>query len=196
MKKLFTMMALGLVAGAAMAVPTATVTFTTTADLLYANPTTLATSGWYVEIILAESAGAYNESLIYQTIPSVARAGYINNDPVADSSGQFALDFSFTQTDSTYLGKYASVRFYDNYDKAVATKYGVLSSWYEVTASPVGADGDPRPTTADQVIFLGKSGDKVTLDYDVPAVPEPTSMALVGLGSLAMLIRRKMRKDA
>jgi hypothetical protein len=94
----------------------------------------------------------------------------------------------------SYNGKYATVRFYDAPTKESAKYYGVLSTWYQITATPVGADTIPRPTTADQIIFMGNPGDRVVAD--IPAVPEPTSMALVGLGSLAMLIRRKMRKDA
>lgn len=203
MKKLFTVMALALTTGSLMALPISTVTFAMSGDRFYQDSelNTPAAAGWYVEVILSSTDGGYVPEAFgaYATMPGIENLSSSTShetgkfaDGTGTSAGRTSIEWTFS--DTYYTEKYATLRFYNNADKLAATKYGVLSTWYQITATP--SDALLRPETADQVVQWGSTGDKTYLKYDIPAVPEPTSMALVGLGSLAMFIRRKMRKDA
>jgi len=52
--------------------------------------------------------------------------------------------------------------------------------------------------TTDGTYWLNNNNDpqnyQATFTYDAPAVPEPATMSLLGLGALAMVIRRKISK--
>jgi hypothetical protein len=57
---------------------------------------------------------------------------------------------------------------------------------YLNTTGEVGGDVDPGSTPP--------TGDFFTAEFTVNAIPEPATMSLLGLGALAMVIRRKIRK--
>ena len=52
--------------------------------------------------------------------------------------------------------------------------------------------------TTDGTYWLNNNNDpenyQATFTYDAPAVPESATMSLLGLGALAMVLRRKIRK--
>lgn len=52
------------------------------------------------------------------------------------------------------------------------------------------ADGDPTPP-ADVSYFFASSGSGYVLSQRVTIIPEPTTWALMGIGALAMIIRRR-----
>jgi hypothetical protein len=80
---------------------------------------------------------------------------------------------------------------YNAANKTDASKYLVVPTWKSVTLNP------NQPTSTLSTSWTS-TNDRAAIKYDNPlyAVPEPTTMALFGLGGLALVIRRKMRKDA
>jgi hypothetical protein len=63
-----------------------------------------------------------------------------------------------------------------------------------VTGGLVGTDSEIFTTTAGDLVFSDFSG-IATFTGDFPAVPEPTSMAIFGLGALGMAAYRARRKS-
>lgn len=195
-----------LIAGSSMlmAVPSAQVNLSATFSRNYfyqnATFTTPTPAGWYVEVILSannnayndanygngtyivigESFGAYPGALPYHETGKLASG-------TATSAGRASVSWTFSTT--TYDNYYATFRFYNNSVKASATSYGVLPSWKQITV-------DPAETPASVNLGFTTTGERGYIQYSLTPVPEPTTMALFGLGGLALVIRRKMRKDA
>ena len=201
MKKKVCLILAGLaISGICFAAPTATVTFGMGGNRFYTDVDleTLTDAGWYIEIILQENNVAYNENnyASYLTIPGLANSYATYNETGASfdgatlTDGRAAMLWEYSTTD--YVGYYATYRFYNDASIENASKYGVLPTWYQITAVP--SEDDPRPGNADQTILFA-IGDKSYTQYTVPVIPEPTTMALFGLGGLAMVLRRKMRKE-
>jgi hypothetical protein len=206
MKK--TLMTLGLViaaTGSAIAAGTAQITFGMSRDLFFedagfSNPTD---AGWYCEIILQAANTAYVEAnfatyLIAapqagETGVGIYRPGFALHQTGKDSannnisSARSQITWQYT-TDTDY---YATWRVYNAANKTDASKYLVVPTWKSVTLNP------NQPTSTLSTSWTS-TNDRAAIKYDNPlySVPEPTTMALFGLGGLALVIRRKMRKDA
>lgn len=81
------------------------------------------------------------------------------------------------------------------YDTYVAYGAGPIASSFTLTTAQIDALEDPTNTYAEITLGInGQGGEIPTVFYDnirVLAVPEPASLMLLGLGSLAMLGRRR-----
>lgn len=88
-------------------------------------------------------------------------------------------------TDATGLQHVYQHIFIDN----GVDQYYWLSSAADIT---VPASTTDAPTPIDSDVILGKS--TAWTKVGAAAVPEPTTMSLLGLGALAMVLRRKVRK--
>jgi hypothetical protein len=178
-----------------------TLSATFSRDYFYQNVglTTPTAAGWYVEVILSSAQSAYVHANYDSYIVIGEDFGtYYSGGPYhetgklasgsATSSGRSSVSWTFSTT--TYDNYYATFRFYNNSVKASATSYGVLPTWKQVTLDPA----DPAP--AQQSLGFTTTADRGYIAYSLTPVPEPTTMALFGLGGLALVIRRKMRKDA
>ena len=201
---LLTIGALMVASTVVVAVPSAQVTLSATfaRDYFYQDSafTQATPAGWYLEVILAASNGAYDTSKFadytvigetfgsYPAALSYHQTGKLADGTAALSTGRGAISWTFSTT--TYDNYYATFRFYNDADKAKATKYGILPTWKQVTLDPA----DPAPSQ--QSLGFTTAADRAYTKYDVPAVPEPTTMALFGLSGLGLFLRRKMRKEA
>jgi hypothetical protein len=208
MKK--TLMTLGLViaaTGSALAAGTAQITFGMTRDLFFedgaptwANPTD---AGWYAEIILQAANTAYVEGNFASYLIAAPQLGETgvgvygsgagfhetgkNATGGAISAGRSQIIWQYTTTTDYY----ATWRVYNAAAKTDASKYLVVPTWKLITL-------DPNEPTSSLNVNWSSTADRANIKYDNPlySVPEPTTMALFGLGGLALVIRRKMRKDA
>jgi hypothetical protein len=204
MKKILSIMCVVAVTASVYAAGTAQVNMSMTQTLLWQDALTTTEGGWYVEAILSANNNVYNSALFttesdyivigedFGTIPGAipyhqtgktATGGTINN-------GRVGMGYQFTS--SIYDNYYVTLRFYNGTSKTTASKYGVIPTWKQITVDP------NAPTANQNPIWSSVANDKAFIQYNNPlyAVPEPTTMALFGLGGLALVIRRKMRKDA
>ncbi len=190
MKKIIGIVGAALVAASGMAAPTQVIMGTTWISgtaLFDSDGTTAAADGWYVEVILANtdadyefSAGAFNNYTVVGNYVGLHQVG-----SMYDNSEELDPGHTVVSWDSAAYGAnvYATFRFYNAATKDGATKYGVLSGWQHLV--------NPAPGES----YFPVSGTGVAkYDYPPAAIPEPATMTLVGLGGLAMVLRRKMRK--
>ncbi len=150
-------------------------------------------TGYYLEVILSQD-NVYNTSEYltatiigtgFGTLSGTHAMGYTSSG-VAVGDGKASITWTFSTT--TYDNYYASFRFYNHADKAQATKYGVLG-FKQITVDPVNEGDSP----AVQYLSYNEANESGYTQY---AIPEPATMTLIGLGGLAMVLRRKMRKTA
>ena len=64
-----------------------------------------------------------------------------------------------------------------------------VDSWY-FDSTPVALDADPVTYQTD-IVDISGGGYGIQPDQQIPAVPEPATMGLLGLGALVMAIRRR-----
>lgn len=105
--------------------------------------------------------------LAYATI-AAGDASYVNKDYVQSAGGIYAAVFQYMSDGSVY---------------------------FETTALNSAINWDNKMSAADKVNF-NMSDDVQIANYlgQVTEVPEPATMGLLGLGALAMVIRRKLSK--
>jgi hypothetical protein len=120
--------------------------------------------------------------------------------PTSDTGGVFALR-DITNTQLTSFGSYTEGQKYNialssDYSTGTVNAYvdGVLG--YSGYPLRTGAVANPTTTSELFIYFNGESGysNQVALDNIqgfTTAVPEPTTMALLGLGSLSFVFRKK-----
>lgn len=167
----------------------------------------LAADGWYVEAILSSSAtfnaGLANDLTYFNSFTIVGDGpgtlGTLVNSPIMGSkvdgtqyntNGKTGIQATFSDTEGSVNGMYFSIRAYNSTSKTLASKYGVLT--FQLNDVGPGA-GSPFKN-----LDWTTSATRTYLQYDNPlyAVPEPATLALFGLGGLALVIRKKMRKEA
>lgn len=134
------------------------------------------------------------------TITSITAGWYINNAVVSGT-------VSGSGTGPASMDWYVGAAMVASIDRATTTaqafnsNLGALYSG-DVVSLQVDLDaGTVRSGAADPVqsggsfrIRTGGTGGTMQLAGDVTAIPEPATMSLLGIGAVAMLIRRKMKK--
>ncbi len=163
-----------------------------------------ALDGWYAEIILQSGNAAYvKENFATYSVAGVDFGNYIagntyhevgkyaNGTAITTSTADGRAQIKWEFTDTAISSYYATWRVYNNADKKLATKYLVLG-WQQLNTTP----GDPAPAIKTLFWTTTSPDQRGQMTYDASAVPEPTAMALFGLSGLALVLRRKMRKDA
>lgn len=161
-------------------------------------------SGYYAELITSASA-TYND-VNYETYTVLGQlsqdsgATYTHSDVYVGKSftgsalGDGKLSM-YWKNDSVAAGQYIAIRFYNATTVGAATKYGVTSFQALTKTGSVG--GTPTAETISWTTSTTiTTQNRYYTSYSLTPVPEPTTMALFGLGGLALVIRRKMRKEA
>lgn len=168
-------------------------------------------SGGYAEIVLLQSAvlpvwantlemynsvtiarfsddGATTVNTPYTSLGTL-RLGYDAAGTDLGSGGGIATYWQFSNTEYDDGDYWVAIRYYDNAVKGSATKYGITSFKQIPTTAVVGES--PTQGAYNPVWSTTQNN-----SYAIPAVPEPATMALFGLGGLALVIRRKLRKES
>jgi len=201
MKKIIGLLIGTTVAVGVIAVPV-TVTYSTSlvnAPSLFhdSSYTTPVAAGSYAELILLTSS-TYDHNQFssytvlttcgYGTGPFNLSSFIVGKSALGDDwgNGRIGIKWLNTQYDTSY---YIAIRFYNNPDKNYATAYGVMTP-YKLTKSG-STDGLPDSESKHY-----PSANKWWTEYPHTPIPEPASLALVGLGGLALVLRRKMQKEA
>jgi hypothetical protein len=121
---------------------------------------------------LVTSATASSSPLVWDVDGGCIDTGsktYKNYDDTRDAGGIYAAVFQYMS------------------DGTIYTAMTELNSNINWAATPTGG--------SDKVSFNSKADTQIsTLLYKPTVVPEPATMSLLGLGALAMVIRRKLRK--
>lgn len=210
MKKLVMILTLATVATIALAAPV-TVTFIAsgTAAVMYdhdgiALQTDALASGSYAELIIKQGSSYNPGANIYDTswtvlgslsqdngatytLPSVV-VGKSVTGGTTFGNGKIGFKWVNTSYNTSY---YVAIRFFDAATKGGATFYGVTGPLQLTKAGST--DGS---STTESKTWSANTTSTNNRYYAQYAVPEPTTMALFGLGGLAIMIRRKMKKEA
>jgi len=202
MKKMVGLVIATVVSAGVIAAPV-TVTYSTagTPPSLYldASYTTPVPSGSYAELILLTSA-TYdpNQFASYVVLTTCGYGQPYNLDhfyvgtsatgATTFGDGRVGIKWYNTQYDTSY---YIAIRFYNHPDKNYATAYGVMTPYKLQNAGT--KDNDPEKT---ELKYYVSPTYRYWTEYPHTPIPEPASLALVGLGGLALVLRRKMQKEA
>jgi len=160
--------------------------------------TTPVPSGSYAELIVLTSATYDHDQFASYVVLTTCGYGtpynldhfYVGTSATGSTTfgdGKVGIKWLNTQYDTSY---YIAIRFYNNPDKNYATAYGVMTP-YKLTKS---GSTDGNPTTESKTYSAPTY--LYWTQYPHTPIPEPASLALVGLGGLALVLRRKMRKEA
>lgn len=154
--------------------------------------------GSYAEIVLLQSVSAptwENTLTVYDSV-TIARysgdglgslsVGYKSDGTQTTYDSNIGATWSFTNPEYDDGDYWVAIRVFNNVNKTLASKYAI-SSFQQINLTM----GEP-PSQGTQVVqWLPPR----TVSYDIPAVPEPATLALFGLGGLALVLRKKMRKE-
>jgi hypothetical protein len=141
------------------------------------NPTTGA-GDFFVNVYLGAGNGGtfVGSSANSIDVEGTAALGALNytfaNIALTDSTAQYAFVFSTTATDDTAVSARLQV---------ARNSSGAFANSYDGGSSSNNADGS-APTSYET---------RFAVTYDTVAVPEPSSAALLGLGGLALILRRR-----
>jgi len=194
---------LGAIAATGITAAPVTVTYQTggTPPALYLDSgyTTPVPSGSYAELILLTSETYdHNQFASYVVLTTCGySAGPYNLDhfyvgtaaggATTMGDGKIGIKWLNTQYDTSY---YIAIRFYNNPDKNYATAYGVMTPYKLTKSGSTDGIGITESKTYVSPTYM------YWTQYELTPIPEPASLALVGLGGLALVLRRKMRKEA
>jgi len=201
MKKMVGLVIATVVSVGVIAAPV-TVTYSTggTPPSLYldASYTTPVPSGSYAELIVLTSATYDPNQFASYVVLTTCGYGqpynldhfYVGTSATGSTTfgdGRVGIKWYNTQYDTSY---YIAIRFYNNPDKNYATAYGVMTPYQLTKSGSTVGIGTTETKTYVNPPF------RYWTQYELTPIPEPASLALVGLGGLALVLRRKMQKEA
>ena len=160
--------------------------------------TTPVPSGSYAELIVLTSATYDHDQFASYVVLTTCGYGtpfnldhfYVGTGATGATTfgdGKVGIKWLNTQYGTSY---YIAIRFYNNPDKNYATAYGVMTP-YKLTK-----DGSPSGIPTFESKVYSAPTYLYWTQYPLTPIPEPASLALVGLGGLALVLRRKVRKEA
>ena len=154
------------------------------AELIIMNTDTYVHSQfWAYEVLgtIGYGTGPYdqNYALVGTTAAGTTTAG----------DGHIGLKWLNTSYNTDY---YIALRFYDAANKDDATYYGVAGI-YKLTKSG-STEGAPDWEIKTFVTKTTNNNNRYWTQYEMFPIPEPSTLALVGLGGLALVLRRRMKK--
>ena len=130
----------------------------------------------------------------YEIANSVIGVGGLNGSNTGPGTLQWSLGYTGGTSFGTDVGTAWTVAYSSGSSVAGEVAVGTIGSgantlFLRSTGGQV-ATPTATPATAGSARLLGT----MTMGGDVTAIPEPATMSLLGLGALAMVLRRKIRK--
>ena len=154
-------------------------------------------TGYYAELILLTTdTYVHSQYSSYEVLTTIGYGtgpydqNYALVGTAADGSsagdGHIGLKWLNTSYDTSY---YIALRFYDAASKSAATWYGVTTP-YKLTKS----GSTSGPPDWEIKTFATNTSNNDNKFYTMYPIPEPTTLLLVGMGGLALGLRRKMSR--
>lgn len=154
-------------------------------QLIYAGPNNAIDP---VDVDNADGGYVSGDDVVYGSRPySLNDSGIFDHYLYTDNTPDTATSLPFTK---------ASENSYFVYQRIYESKTPVEGTWYYESEL---VKLDERYDSGAQLFALGPQESGIKANYQIPtapqpSVPEPATMSLLGLGALAMVLRRKLRK--
>lgn len=189
------------VAACAVIAGPVTVTFQTTGPVpalyLEAGFENPVPTGYYAELILLQTdTYVHSQYSSYEVLPTIGygtgpyNQNYALVGMAADGSsagaGYIGLKWLNTSYNTSY---YIALRFYNSETKSAATWYGVTTPYKLTKTGSTSGSPDWEIKT-----FVTNTNNNDNQFYTMYPIPEPTTLLLVGMGGLALGLRRKMSR--
>ncbi|MEY2851348.1 MAG: hypothetical protein RL549_47 [Verrucomicrobiota bacterium] len=120
----------------------------------------------------------------------------------ASAENRFIIDVISLLSNNSALGSADGFDALNNYSFAIATAAGGISafdsSWFQITSGSFANSMNPAGATAAGSWGVARDGNSIMLNYTAAtaatAIPEPNSLALVGIGLVALAQQRRRKE--